>query len=97
VLHSVDAARRQMPSLTDAQIIEIARIAKALERQFAGPQDIEWAIDRERTEGEGVVLLQARPETVWSRKPQEPKAAAPYVPGIEGMLGSLIAGTKVKL
>jgi pyruvate, water dikinase len=97
VLHSVDAARRQMPSLSDPQVIEIARIAKALERQFAGPQDIEWAIDRERTEGEGVVLLQARPETVWSRKPQEPKVAAPYVPGIEGMLGSLIAGTKVKL
>ena len=28
------------------------------------PQDIEWAVDRDLPEGENVILLQARPETV---------------------------------
>lgn len=97
VLREVAPERRGAASVTDAQIIEVARISKALDKQFGGPQDIEWAIDRERTEGEGVVLLQCRPETVWSRKPQAPAVANPYATGIEGMLGSLLAGTPVKL
>ena len=98
VVRDVAPERQGLPSLSDPQLIEIARISKALERQFGGPQDIEWAIDRERTEGEGVVLLQCRPETVWSRKPQAGQTAAtPYVAGIEGLLGTLMTGTPVKL
>ena len=97
LLRDIEPERRNAPSLTDAQLIEIARIAKALDRQFGCPQDIEWAIDRERTQGEGVVLLQARPETVWSRKPQASQAAAPYATGIEGLLGTLLSGKPVKL
>lgn len=56
------------PSLSDAEINEIARFARAAERHYGCPQDVEWAIDADLPDGSSVVLLQARPETVWSKK-----------------------------
>ena len=35
---------------------------------MGGPQDVEWAIDRDLPDGENVVILQSRPETVWSQE-----------------------------
>jgi pyruvate,water dikinase len=45
------------PSLTDAQVIAVARLARAAGRCFGRPQDIEWALE------DDVVLLQSRPIT----------------------------------
>ena len=56
------------PSLTDDEILAIARLARAAEKHYGRPQDIEWALDDDLPAGEDVVLLQARPETVWSKK-----------------------------
>lgn len=56
------------PSLTDDEVIAVARLARAAERHYGCPQDIEWAVDDDLPAGEDVVLLQARPETVWSKK-----------------------------
>ena len=64
----VDADRQQSPSVSDAELLEIARMAKAAERYFGSPQDTEWAVDRNLPEGRNVLMLQSRPETVWSRK-----------------------------
>jgi pyruvate,water dikinase len=64
----LDEERAKSPSLTDAQIRAIAVLAKAAEKHYACPQDIEWAVDADLEEGKNVVLLQARPETVWSKK-----------------------------
>lgn len=44
--------------LTDADLLSLDRLGDVCERVFAGPQDIEWAID-----GEGLHLLQSRPVT----------------------------------
>ena len=57
-----------MPSLTDDEIIAIARLARAAERHYGCAQDIEWAVDDDLPAGSDIVLLQARPETVWSKK-----------------------------
>jgi len=46
----------------------LARLARAAEKHYGCPQDVEWAVDGELPAGENVVLLQARPETVWSKK-----------------------------
>ena len=46
----------------------IATLAKEAEKHYGCPQDIEWAVDADLHEGENVVLLQSRPETVWSKK-----------------------------
>ena len=47
----------------------MAALARRAEKHYGCPQDVEWAIDpaaagRRRT----CVLLQSRPETVWSRR-----------------------------
>ena len=55
-------------SLTDGEIVAIARLARTAEKHYGCPQDIEWAIDDDLPAGQDVVLLQARPETVWSKK-----------------------------
>ncbi|MHC4108204.1 MAG: PEP/pyruvate-binding domain-containing protein, partial [Planctomycetota bacterium] len=47
---------RARPSLTDAQVLEIARVGRRLEVYHGAPQDIEWAIDRDAT----LTLLQCR-------------------------------------
>ena len=90
MLREVEDARRNAASLTDAQIRAVARVVKAVERAFGAPQDVEWAIDPRRTEDEGVVLLQCRPETVWSRKENGPVLSKRYAPGIEGVLSTLL-------
>jgi pyruvate,water dikinase len=63
-----DEERATSPSLTDAQIKAIATLAKAAEKHYGCPQDIEWAVDADLPEGGNVVLLQSRPETVWSKQ-----------------------------
>lgn len=68
----VDDERADSPSLTDEEIIAVARLARRAEKYYGCPQDIEWAIDSQLPAGENVLLLQSRPETVWSRKSAVP-------------------------
>jgi pyruvate,water dikinase len=64
----VDDARRDIPCLTDDEVLAVARLARRAEKHYCCPQDVEWAIDPRLPQGENVVLLQSRPETVWSRR-----------------------------
>jgi pyruvate, water dikinase len=45
------------PSLTEVQVLELARIALRLEDHYGSPQDVEWAID----ENGKIFVLQSRP------------------------------------
>ena len=60
----VAEAERYSFSLSDDEILELARYAVSIERHYGRPMDIEWAKDG--TDG-GIYVLQARPETVKSR------------------------------
>jgi len=61
----VEATDADRFSLSDAQVLELARYAVAIERHYGRPMDIEWALDG----ADGMLyVLQARPETVKSRK-----------------------------
>lgn len=64
----VDDERRKAACLSDDEIKAVAALARRSERHYGCPQDVEWAIDPHLPQGENVVLLQSRPETVWSRK-----------------------------
>ena len=68
VTREVPADRRCEPSLSDEELLAVARLAKTAERHYKIPLDIEWAIDRDLPGPGNVLLLQARPETVWSRR-----------------------------
>ncbi|MGH8990461.1 MAG: PEP/pyruvate-binding domain-containing protein [Acidimicrobiia bacterium] len=64
------------PCLSDAEVKAVARLARAAERHYGCPQDIEWALDSEGESPDNVVLLQSRPETVWSRQERPPVATS---------------------
>src|SRR5689334_13009806 len=61
----VPEAERHRFSLTDAEVLELARYAVAIERHYGRPMDVEWGKDG--ADGK-LYVLQARPETVKSRK-----------------------------
>lgn len=88
-IRDVDDARRSSLCLSDAEVIRLAELGKSIERYYGAPQDIEWAIDGDLTFPDNVVLLQSRPETVWSQRPPVPigRGAA----GIESVLATLLA------
>jgi pyruvate, water dikinase len=65
----VDEDRRRVASLSDAEVVELARLGKTVERHYGRPQDVEWAID---ADSGSLLVLQARPETVWSRRERQP-------------------------
>lgn len=87
----VEPERRAVRCLSDVEVAAVATMAKRAERHFGGPQDIEWAIDRTLPEGEGLLLLQSRPETVWSAKAPDAKAPASTGFGIASITQSLMA------
>ncbi len=58
-------AEREAYVLSDAEIVDLARSACAIERHYGCPMDIEWAKDGKSGE---VFVVQARPETVQSRR-----------------------------
>ncbi|MDH3302043.1 MAG: PEP/pyruvate-binding domain-containing protein [Acidimicrobiia bacterium] len=72
---AVETDRRKSPCVSDEELVAITILARRAEKHYGCPQDIEWAIDRHLPVGENVVMLQSRPETVWSRKPKKPIGA----------------------
>ncbi|MDV8009352.1 PEP/pyruvate-binding domain-containing protein [Rhodococcus sp. IEGM 1318] len=76
VEREVDAERRARRSLTPDELTAVAAMAKRAEKHYLCPQDIEWALDHDLPDGQNLLLLQSRPETVHSSK-AEPTAAAP--------------------
>jgi pyruvate,water dikinase len=96
VHRSVAAERQDLPCLNDAQITAIARLAKQLEKRFGAAQDIEWAIEAHATDPLGrLMLLQCRPETVWSQK-KKPPGAPRAVAGMEGLVSSLLTPVRIR-
>jgi pyruvate,water dikinase len=71
--------RRAVRCLSDSELKAVAQMAKRAEKHYGCPQDIEWALDRDLPDGENLLLLQARPETVHSTKPAT--SATPIISG----------------
>jgi phosphoenolpyruvate synthase len=86
----IEPERQSQPSVSDAEVLGVARMAKTVEQHFGPPQDIEWAIDRHLPKGRNVVLLQSRPETVWSRTPQR-TVSKPESSFMDGIVSTLLS------
>ncbi len=91
----VEEERRKALSITDEEILELAKLGKLIENHYKGPSDIEWAIDADVKFPENVFVLQARPETVWSQKKKEKKVEVKSSP-LDYIVSNLIQGKKLK-
>jgi pyruvate,water dikinase len=73
VVHmDIPPERREIPCVEDQEILELARYAKRVEEYYGCPQDIEWAIDKQKPFPFNIYMVQSRPETVWSQQKKEP-------------------------
>jgi len=61
----VSPADRLKPSISDRQVLQLAKWAMLIEEHYKRPMDIEWALDGRTNE---LYIIQARPETVESVK-----------------------------
>ena len=68
---AVSGERRRAPCLSDTQLQQLGTLARQVERHYGCAQDIEWAIERHSG---AILLLQSRPETVWSTRDAAPIA-----------------------
>lgn len=84
--------RQDALSLSDEQVLELAKSAKAIERLYGSPQDIEWAVDSSVGFPENLFILQARPETVWSKKSRE--SAAGLKSALDLVVDKLVKGQR---
>jgi pyruvate,water dikinase len=85
----VDEAQRRVPCLSDEELQALRKVGRAVERHYGRAQDIEWAIDRHSG---SLLLLQSRPETVWSNKDARPVATQAADPMLHVM--SIFGGKK---
>lgn len=89
VEREVDAERRSRRCLSDDELKAVAQMAKRAEKHYKCPQDIEWALDHDLPDGENLLLLQSRPETVHSVV-KSSSAPIPRSGGYASMLGARV-------
>ena len=81
--------------LSMEEVKELARVGKLIENYYGKAYDIEFGIDTELPFPENIIILQVRPESVWSKKEAAPKTEKKK-DAMDRMLGQLLAGVKVK-
>jgi pyruvate,water dikinase len=93
--HDIPTERRNTQCILDEDVIELAKIAKKIEKHYGKPMDIEWAVDKDLPAAGHVMIVQSRPETVWSQKKREP-VLKPKASALEHIVAGLVAGKKLK-
>jgi len=71
-LSDIPAERQRIPCLSDEEVLEISKIGKAIERHFGRAQDIEWAVDMNRSFPKNIIILQARPVKIGGKDQAKP-------------------------
>ncbi len=79
--------------LRDLEVVRLAETGKEIERALGGPADVEWAMGPGPEGPRHLYLLQARPETVWSRRTSPPVAPA-NTSALDRMVSMMAGGTK---
>jgi pyruvate,water dikinase len=84
----VTAERRDLPSVSDDEIKGLWALGRKVEAHYGRAQDIEWAIDHAASGAADILLLQSRPETVWSTR-EAAAIAAPKKNAFEHLLTTM--------
>ena len=85
----LEAAEADAPCLTDAELQALREVGRRIERHYGKPQDIEWALDKSGK----ILLLQSRPETVWSAKDTAP-VTKPEADPLKHVMGIFAGGRR---
>ena len=90
----VTETRRKSQTLLDEEILELAELAKKIEKHYGKPMDIEWATEKSLPYKGEIYIVQGRPETVWSQKEAKP-VVEPKASAMEAIVAGLIKGRKI--
>jgi pyruvate, water dikinase len=91
----VPEEKRRVNCMTMEEIKELARVGKLIEKYYGKAYDIEFGVDADIPFPHNIIILQVRPESVWSKKEVEAKTEVKKDP-MERMLGVMMAGVKLK-
>ncbi len=91
----VPEEKRRVNCMTMEEIKELARVGKLIEKYYGKAYDIEFGVDGDIPFPQNIIILQVRPESVWSKKEVEAKTEVKKDP-MERMLGVMMAGVKLK-
>jgi pyruvate,water dikinase len=91
----VPEEKRGVPCLTRQEQLELARVGKNIENYYGKAYDIEFGIDADIPFPQNVIVLQVRPESVWSKKEAVSKTEKKQDP-MERILDRLIMGVRLK-
>jgi pyruvate, water dikinase len=64
----IPEVEQKLVCITDTEIAKLTELAKRIENHYGKPMDIEWAIDQDLIFPENMMLVQARPETIFGTK-----------------------------
>jgi pyruvate,water dikinase len=68
LVETVPQEEQTSPCVSVAEVMELARLGMRIEAHYGSPQDIEWAIDKDRPFPENVFTTQSRPVTAAGKK-----------------------------
>jgi pyruvate,water dikinase len=91
----VPEEKRRVNCLAMEEVKELARAGKLIEKYYGKAYDIEFGVDADIPFPQNIIILQVRPESVWSKKEVAAKVEVKKDP-MERMLGVMLAGVKLK-
>ncbi len=73
IVADIPPERRDIPCLTDQEVLELAKGGKKIEQHYGEPHDIEWVIDKDLSLPDSIFFVHTRPETTWKEKAKDAK------------------------
>jgi pyruvate,water dikinase len=86
IRREVDANRLEQPCLEEDGLAALVELGKRIEGHFGSHQDVEWALARDRSLPESLLVLQSRPVT--TLKPAAPKLSDSAISLVLGTFGA---------